>query len=402
VDNRFTPLEGDEVLSVDESVQILIGHRTFRVSELTNALRQQLIQHGIGGITSETEAWFDTQGVYCEALRFGANRWHKGRVRISVEFCPDESGGGSPPPAPSAPSTMAIAPEAADPFVEDGLGEEEDLLLGAPETPAPSAIEDDDDDFFASEAEAEDELDLADASEPDSLTAELPEAEEEELAIEATETAEPEFAEDIDDIFEDAPVDLSADDNLPEAEVMPSAEAAAEEEFDLFPDEDFLFEEESDSPTPDAELPENPAADADDLFAADEDTDAEDDPFADSPSELPQMPAAEGEEPLGFEGFDIFDEAEEEEVKPAGSPTVVQGDVMDMDLDNLFDDGSDEKGELELEGSEAAADEAGEAGEDDLFDWGEDEELSLGDADAAPDDDEETGSGLIEDIWQDI
>lgn len=400
MDNRFTPLEGDEVLSVDESVQILIGHRTFRVSELTNALKQQLIQHGIGGITPETEAWFDIQGVYCEALRFGANRWHKGRVRISIEFCPDESGGGSPPPAPSAPSTMAIAPEAADPFVEDGLGEEEDLLLDAAQTPAPSAVDDDDDDFFASEAEAEDELDLVDVSEPDSLTAELPEAEAEELAIAATEAADPEFAEDIDDIFEDAPVDLSTDDSPLAAAAMPSTEVAAEEEFDLFPDEDFLFEEESDSPTPDAEVPETSAAEADDLFATEEE---EEDPFADSPSELPQMLAAEGEEPLGFEGFDIFDEAEEEELKPAGAPTVVQGDVMDMDLDHLFDDGSDEKGELELEGSEAAAEDAGETGDDDLFDWGEDEELSLGNADAAPEDDEEAGSsGLIEDIWQDI
>ncbi|NJO20691.1 MAG: hypothetical protein HC838_12540, partial [Spirulinaceae cyanobacterium RM2_2_10] len=33
--------------------------------------------------------WFSDGGVACEALRFGAHGWQRGRVRIQLEFHPD-------------------------------------------------------------------------------------------------------------------------------------------------------------------------------------------------------------------------------------------------------------------------------------------------------------------------
>ena len=79
-----------EVLSVDESVQILIGHRTFRVGEFAEAIRMQL-EYGTSGWTSDKDAWFSEDGIPCEVLRFTASGWQKGKVRISLEFCPHDS-----------------------------------------------------------------------------------------------------------------------------------------------------------------------------------------------------------------------------------------------------------------------------------------------------------------------
>ena len=90
MDKRFEPLATGEVLSVDESVQILIGHRTFRVSELADAIKTQL-EYGIQGWTQEKDGWFSEEGIPCEVLRFTANGWQKGKVRINLEFCPLDS-----------------------------------------------------------------------------------------------------------------------------------------------------------------------------------------------------------------------------------------------------------------------------------------------------------------------
>ena len=87
MDKRFEPLATGEVLSVDESVQILIGHRTFRVSELADAIKTQL-EYGIQGWTQDKDAWFSEEGIPCEVLRFTAQGWQKGKVRINLEFCP--------------------------------------------------------------------------------------------------------------------------------------------------------------------------------------------------------------------------------------------------------------------------------------------------------------------------
>lgn len=90
MDNKFEPLAVGEVLSIEESVQILIGHRTFRVGELAEAIRRQL-ENGVSGWTQDKNAWFSEEGVPCEVLQFNAGGWQKGNVRIRLEFCPSES-----------------------------------------------------------------------------------------------------------------------------------------------------------------------------------------------------------------------------------------------------------------------------------------------------------------------
>ncbi len=90
MDKRFEPLDTGEVLSIDETARFLIGHRTFRAGEFAEAIRTQL-ENGVNGWTSEKDGWFSKEGIPCEVLRFTANGWQKGKVRISLEFCPQDT-----------------------------------------------------------------------------------------------------------------------------------------------------------------------------------------------------------------------------------------------------------------------------------------------------------------------
>ncbi len=87
--DHFEPLESGEVISVPADTQILIGHSTFRVGELNEAIKQQLAS-AIDGWKEEKSQWFSSAGIDCEALRFGSNGWQKGRIRLCLEFSPDE------------------------------------------------------------------------------------------------------------------------------------------------------------------------------------------------------------------------------------------------------------------------------------------------------------------------
>jgi KGK domain len=90
MNDRFESLESGEVISVQRDTQVLVGHRTFRVGELNDAIKDRLEQ-AIGSWTEDKNDWFSDQGIDCEALRFGSNGWQKGRIRLCLEFCPDES-----------------------------------------------------------------------------------------------------------------------------------------------------------------------------------------------------------------------------------------------------------------------------------------------------------------------
>jgi hypothetical protein len=92
--DRFESLESGEVISVQHDTQVLGGHRTFRVGELSEAIESQL-KKAIENWSEENNGWFTPQGTECEALRFGSKGWQKGRIRLCLEFCPDEP---SPPP----------------------------------------------------------------------------------------------------------------------------------------------------------------------------------------------------------------------------------------------------------------------------------------------------------------
>lgn len=87
--DRFESLESGEVISVKHDTQMLSGHRTFRVGELSEAIESHL-KNAIADWNEEHNGWLKPQGIDCEALRFGSQGWQKGRIRLCLEFCPDE------------------------------------------------------------------------------------------------------------------------------------------------------------------------------------------------------------------------------------------------------------------------------------------------------------------------
>ncbi|WP_310487483.1 KGK domain-containing protein [Chamaesiphon sp. VAR_69_metabat_338] len=87
--DRFESLESGEVISVQNDTQVLSGHRTFRVGELNESLENHL-KSAIANWNEAHNGWFKPEGVECEALRFGSQGWQKGRIRLCLEFCPDE------------------------------------------------------------------------------------------------------------------------------------------------------------------------------------------------------------------------------------------------------------------------------------------------------------------------
>lgn len=88
--DRFESLESGEVISVQQETQLISGQKTFRVGEINDAIRGHL-EKAIADWNEHNNDWFSSQGIDCEALRFGANGWEKGRIRLCVEFCPDPS-----------------------------------------------------------------------------------------------------------------------------------------------------------------------------------------------------------------------------------------------------------------------------------------------------------------------
>jgi KGK domain len=87
--DRFESLESGEVVSIQHETQVLNGHRTFRSGELNDTIKG-LVEQAIAGWSEEKNDWFTDRGIDCEALRFGSKGWQKGRIRLSLEFCPDE------------------------------------------------------------------------------------------------------------------------------------------------------------------------------------------------------------------------------------------------------------------------------------------------------------------------
>ena len=87
--DRFESLESGEVVSIQQETQVLSGHRTFRSGELSDAI-ESYVKQAIADWSEDKKDWFTDRGIDCEALRFGSKGWQKGRIRLSLEFCPDE------------------------------------------------------------------------------------------------------------------------------------------------------------------------------------------------------------------------------------------------------------------------------------------------------------------------
>ncbi|HIK12747.1 MAG TPA: hypothetical protein IGS52_21230 [Oscillatoriaceae cyanobacterium M33_DOE_052] len=83
-----------------------IAHSTFKVSELAAALKQKFL-----GEATDNEAAVNQlfgSGVECEILVPYKN-WQTGKVRISLEFCPDT------PPQPQTPPASYPQPSGVNP-----------------------------------------------------------------------------------------------------------------------------------------------------------------------------------------------------------------------------------------------------------------------------------------------
>jgi KGK domain len=118
MNDRFESLESGEVISVQHDTLVLSGHRTFRVGELNEAIESHL-KKAIENWSEENNGWFTPQGLECEALRFGSKGWQKGRIRLCLEFCPDEPN----PPAhgttsSSQPTGISVTTEPIEPTIE--------------------------------------------------------------------------------------------------------------------------------------------------------------------------------------------------------------------------------------------------------------------------------------------
>jgi hypothetical protein len=116
--DRFNPLDSGEVISIQKDSQVLVGHRIFRVSELNDAIANHM-KNAVDTWTEEKINWFNTQGIDCEALRFGSTAWQKGKIRLCLEFCPDDDTASVPNQAaigtPVTTPATSQAPAAATP-----------------------------------------------------------------------------------------------------------------------------------------------------------------------------------------------------------------------------------------------------------------------------------------------
>lgn len=78
-------LNKDDVLSVDKSNGwVVMSDTTFKVDAFISQMKSS-----VQGSSQTLKNELFEQGISCEMLRPGAN-WQKGKVKIRLEFCPDE------------------------------------------------------------------------------------------------------------------------------------------------------------------------------------------------------------------------------------------------------------------------------------------------------------------------
>jgi hypothetical protein len=80
MNTKFERLTFDEVIS--PTIGGLNLPHTFKVKELI-----EIIKRNMGGASTNL---FENDGLELEVLRLDAKGWRKGKVRFSLEFCPDE------------------------------------------------------------------------------------------------------------------------------------------------------------------------------------------------------------------------------------------------------------------------------------------------------------------------
>lgn len=87
INQEASLLGEDEVLYVPMG-RVLMANPTFKSSEFLDALAQ-LISETEPEWSEDCEGWF-LDGLPCEVLRFSNQGWQRGRVRIRLEFLPQQ------------------------------------------------------------------------------------------------------------------------------------------------------------------------------------------------------------------------------------------------------------------------------------------------------------------------
>ncbi|MEQ9480752.1 KGK domain-containing protein [Coleofasciculus sp. F4-SAH-05] len=98
--NHLKRLQQDEIVSLSEdSLSILIAHPTFKVSEFMKAMINLLINNDNVLKYSiqkkrrdieEVNGWWN-EGIQGQVLTHEGKGWQNGKVRLTLEFCPDEA-----------------------------------------------------------------------------------------------------------------------------------------------------------------------------------------------------------------------------------------------------------------------------------------------------------------------
>ena len=100
-DNQFKQTIGEEdVISLEKRSpdNIVMYDPTLKVKDIVEYCLEKVLEVNEIKQLQDIERykprakWID-EGVECEVLNLGANQWKKGKVRIKIsfEFCPDES-----------------------------------------------------------------------------------------------------------------------------------------------------------------------------------------------------------------------------------------------------------------------------------------------------------------------
>ncbi|XWK88200.1 MAG: KGK domain-containing protein [Phormidium sp.] len=95
--NNFEELNKNDVVSIenfDENVVEVISQQMLKVQQF----QEQVIENILGNEEDKIRKKWEIEGVRCEVLKPGGD-WQKGKVRmkITLEFCPDEP---TQPPSP--------------------------------------------------------------------------------------------------------------------------------------------------------------------------------------------------------------------------------------------------------------------------------------------------------------
>ena len=95
--DQFYILDENEVVSVPHQYQPIIKNPTCTSYEFLQGVLSALYELSRYPdsrvpvrFNDGTRAWFSSNGIEGEALRFSAQNWQTGKLKLAIVFCPDE------------------------------------------------------------------------------------------------------------------------------------------------------------------------------------------------------------------------------------------------------------------------------------------------------------------------